>query len=130
MGECVELTVEDVTLNQTPLDEYGMAGKIGIYNITYEANKNIIHSIGGRRDRKSGALKWDLKDQKIDGNRIVLEFDSAVVFHSVNHPMQHFLQSGRRVTPKFNITIFRSEELACIQSLSGNEIGSSNPKFI
>ena len=35
-------------------------GKLGIYNISYVANKNIIHSIGGRRE--DGKLIWDLND--------------------------------------------------------------------
>lgn len=41
-------------------DEFEMKGKIGIYDIDYKANKNLAHSIGGRRDENG--LKWDLKD--------------------------------------------------------------------
>ena len=37
-----------------------MHGKIGIYKIKYEANKNLIHAIGGRRT--NAGLKWDLLD--------------------------------------------------------------------
>jgi hypothetical protein len=37
-----------------------ISGKMGIYKIAYEGNKNLQHSVGGRRDDK-GALKWDLK---------------------------------------------------------------------
>ncbi len=36
-------------------------GKLGIYNINYITNKNLIHnSIGGRKEE--GKLIWDLKD--------------------------------------------------------------------
>jgi hypothetical protein len=37
-----------------------MEGKLGIYNINYITNKNLIHSIGGRKEE--GKLIWDLKD--------------------------------------------------------------------
>jgi hypothetical protein len=37
-----------------------MENKLGIYEIQYITNKNIIHSIGGRRE--DGKLIWDLKD--------------------------------------------------------------------
>jgi hypothetical protein len=37
-----------------------MEGKLGIYNINYITNKNLIHSIGGRKEE--GELTWDLKD--------------------------------------------------------------------
>tara|TARA_R110000851_G_scaffold136632_1_gene272256 strand:+ start:43 stop:3264 length:3222 start_codon:yes stop_codon:yes gene_type:complete len=37
-----------------------MQGKMGIYYIKYITNKNLAHSIGGRRE--DGALQWDLKD--------------------------------------------------------------------
>ena len=41
--------------------EHEMRGKMGIYNIEYITNKNLQHSIGGRRG-EDGSLKWDLKD--------------------------------------------------------------------
>lgn len=40
----------------------GEEGKIGIYKIKYETNKNLMHSVGGRRVDK--ALKWDLSDSE------------------------------------------------------------------
>ena len=43
-----------------PCQNY-MLGKLGIYNIKYKTNKNLQHSIGGRR-ADDGSLKWDLKD--------------------------------------------------------------------
>jgi hypothetical protein len=51
IGDCLELP-----------PNAGLTGKMGIYYIKYEANKNIAHSIGGRRE--DGALKWDLKDSE------------------------------------------------------------------
>ena len=63
VGDCYELTADDILNSNTPLNKYGLAGKIGIYKITYEANKLLQHSIGGRRDELTNALKWDLKDQ-------------------------------------------------------------------
>ena len=53
VGQCKKLEQTDTTLS--------MLGKIGIYNIAYITNKNLQHSIGGRRN-KDGALQWDLKD--------------------------------------------------------------------
>jgi len=41
--------------------EMKMKGKLGIYYIKYKTNKNLQHSIGGRR-ADDGSLKWDLKD--------------------------------------------------------------------
>jgi len=40
---------------------------MGIYFIKYTTNKHLIHSIGGRRDEKTGALKWDLQDNTAGG---------------------------------------------------------------
>jgi hypothetical protein len=40
-----------------------MHGKIGIYYISYETNKKLAHSIGGRR-AENKSLKWDLKDSE------------------------------------------------------------------
>lgn len=40
-----------------------MEGKMGIYYIRYVTNKNLIHSIGGRRGAK-GQLIWDLNNSE------------------------------------------------------------------
>ena len=49
-GECFETT------------EY-VSDKLGIYYIKYKTNKNLQHSIGGRRNNDK-SLKWDLKDSE------------------------------------------------------------------
>ena len=51
VGECKELL---------PHQNY-MMGVLGIYYIKYITNKNLQHSISGRR-AEDGSLKWDLKD--------------------------------------------------------------------
>lgn len=56
VGDCKELSE---STDNTPLE---MKGEMGIYQIEYEANKHLIHSIGGRREEKTNSLKWDLKD--------------------------------------------------------------------
>jgi hypothetical protein len=39
-------------------------GKMGIYYIKYIPNKNLTHSIGGRRCENTGKLIWDLKESE------------------------------------------------------------------
>jgi hypothetical protein len=41
--------------------EHEMKGEMGVYLINFTTNKNLQHSIGGRRG-DDGSLKWDLKD--------------------------------------------------------------------
>ena len=68
VGECIELKeLGDMSNNTNPTEHLTMMGAIGIYFITYIANKNISHAIGGRRDEHTGALKWDLKDEQVGG---------------------------------------------------------------
>lgn len=62
VGECKELKE----------GENEMKGKMGIYYIKYITNKNLQHSIGGRRD-KDGFLKWDLIDSEGWFNSIDIE---------------------------------------------------------
>ena len=52
IGDCIKLDGEKI-----------MKGKLGIYHIKYKTNKNLMHSIGGRRS-EDGSLKWDLKDDE------------------------------------------------------------------
>lgn len=56
VGECIEL-------KENTEEKLTMKGEMGIYYIKYKTNKDLIHSIGGRRDEK-GSLKWDLKDNE------------------------------------------------------------------
>jgi len=71
IGDCERLPQfipDESGTNNTPFDSQFVSGdqkqtrgKMGIYEIEYKANKNLMHSIGGRRS-EDGGLKWDLKD--------------------------------------------------------------------
>jgi len=58
VGDCIKLSDTDIASNMLPAD-----AKIGIYEISYIANKNLAHAVGGRRD-ETGKLWWDLTDSR------------------------------------------------------------------
>ena len=60
VGDCHTLSFEEGRNGE----KQEMKGVMGIYYIKYITNKNLQHSIGGRRDEKTGALHWDLKDSE------------------------------------------------------------------
>jgi hypothetical protein len=68
VGECYPLpSGSQYTATLTPAGHLHLDGavgrqRMGIYRIEYKTNKNLSHSIGGRRE--DGALKWDLVDSE------------------------------------------------------------------
>ena len=58
IGECYKLGEAELSMFEYDYNKVAAIAKMGIYNIDFIPNKNLQHSVGGRRT-KSG-LKWDL----------------------------------------------------------------------